>query len=103
VTGFAAVALPTQQLARLRDQAFALAESDELRPIIGTVLPLAQARAAHQAFEDRAAVGKTVPPPQDPPAGHRPAAKGPRALEARKANLTMTAKTEMNRAHKRRA
>ncbi|MEV4598870.1 zinc-binding dehydrogenase [Amycolatopsis sp. NPDC049253] len=60
VTGFAAVALPAQQLARLRDQAFALAESDELRPIIGTVLPLAQARAAHQAFEDRAAVGKTV-------------------------------------------
>lgn len=60
VTGFASVALPAQRLARLRDQAFALAESDELRPVIGTVLPLAQARAAHQAFEDRAAVGKTI-------------------------------------------
>ncbi|MGW4482303.1 zinc-binding dehydrogenase [Amycolatopsis sp. NPDC004368] len=60
VTGFASVTLPAQQLARLRDQAFTLAASGELRPIIGAVLPLAQTWAAHQAFEDRAAVGKTI-------------------------------------------
>ncbi|WP_201752969.1 quinone oxidoreductase family protein [Micromonospora rubida] len=60
VTGFASVALPAQQLARLRDHAFALADSGELRPIIGAVMPLAQATAAHQAFEERATVGKTI-------------------------------------------
>lgn len=60
VTGFASVALPAHQLARLRDHAFALADSGELRPIIGTVMPLAQAAAAHQAFEERATVGKTI-------------------------------------------
>ncbi|MGW1062277.1 quinone oxidoreductase family protein [Micromonospora rubida] len=60
VTGFASVALPADHLARLRDHAFALADSGELRPIIGAVMPLAQAAAAHQAFEERATVGKTI-------------------------------------------
>ena len=60
VTGFASVALPAQHLARLREQAFALADAGELRPIIGAAIPLSQAAAAHQAFEERSAVGKTI-------------------------------------------
>jgi NADPH2:quinone reductase len=60
VTGFASVALPAQHLARLRQQAFALADAGELRPIIGATMPLSQAAAAHQAFEERSAIGKTI-------------------------------------------
>ena len=32
----------------------------ELKPIIGTTLPLADAATAHQAFEERATIGKTI-------------------------------------------
>ncbi|MGW4094599.1 quinone oxidoreductase family protein [Nocardia sp. NPDC004750] len=32
----------------------------ELTPVIGTVLPLAEAATAHRAFEDRTAIGKTI-------------------------------------------
>ncbi|GAB2673941.1 quinone oxidoreductase family protein [Nocardia goodfellowii] len=32
----------------------------ELTPVIGTVLPLAEAAAAHRAFETRTAIGKTI-------------------------------------------
>ncbi|MBF6338935.1 zinc-binding dehydrogenase [Nocardia abscessus] len=32
----------------------------ELTPVIGTVLPLAEAAAAHHAFETRTAIGKTI-------------------------------------------
>lgn len=60
VTGFASVALAPDQQARLRDEAFALAAIGELEPIIGAVLPLSEAAAAHRAFEERATIGKTV-------------------------------------------
>lgn len=32
----------------------------ELTPVVGTVLPLAEAAAAHRAFEERTALGKTI-------------------------------------------
>ncbi|ATL68057.1 quinone oxidoreductase family protein [Nocardia terpenica] len=32
----------------------------ELTPVIGTVLPLAEAASAHRAFENRTAIGKTI-------------------------------------------
>jgi len=60
VSGFASVALAPQHLARLRDQAFTLATRGELRPIIGAVMPLSQAAAAHRAFEERTTVGKSI-------------------------------------------
>jgi NADPH2:quinone reductase len=60
VTGFASVALPPEQLARLLDHAFALGSSGELQPIIGDVRQLSEAAAAHQAFEQRATTGKTI-------------------------------------------
>ncbi|MBT2413954.1 zinc-binding dehydrogenase [Streptomyces sp. ISL-12] len=60
VTGFASMALAPDQQARLRDEAFGLAAVGELEPVIGTVLPLSQAAAAHRAFEERATIGKTV-------------------------------------------
>jgi NADPH2:quinone reductase len=37
-----------------------LAAAGELEPIIGTVLPLSEAAAAHRAFEERSTVGKTI-------------------------------------------
>ena len=60
VTGFASVALPPDQLARLLDRAFALGGSGELQPVIGAVRPLSEAAAAHQAFEQRTTTGKTI-------------------------------------------
>jgi NADPH:quinone reductase len=60
VTGFASTALAADARARLRDEAFALAANGELKPIIGAVLPLSEAAAAHQAFEERTTIGKTV-------------------------------------------
>nr|WP_308205620.1 zinc-binding dehydrogenase [Frankia sp. AiPs1] len=60
VIGFASPALPAHGLTQLRKQAFALGGGDALRPIIGSVLPLSQAAAAHRNAEDRTAVGKAV-------------------------------------------
>lgn len=37
-----------------------LAMTGELRPVIGAVLPLAEAARAHRAFEERTAIGKTI-------------------------------------------
>jgi NADPH2:quinone reductase len=60
VTGFASAVLAPEHLARLLSRAFDLAGTGELKPIIGTVLPLAEAATAHQAFEERATIGKTI-------------------------------------------
>lgn len=60
VTGFASTALTADQQTRLRDEAFALASNGALKPIIGAVLPLSKAAAAHQAFEERTTIGKTL-------------------------------------------
>jgi NADPH2:quinone reductase len=47
-------------LVRLRGQVFELAAAGHLEPVIGQVLPLAEAVAAHRAFEERTVIGKTV-------------------------------------------
>ncbi|MFJ9036873.1 zinc-binding alcohol dehydrogenase family protein [Streptomyces sp. NPDC102406] len=60
VTGLASVALAADQQSRLRDEAFALASQGALKPIIGAVLPLSEAAAAHRAFEERTTIGKTL-------------------------------------------
>ncbi|KJE22444.1 Zn-dependent oxidoreductase, NADPH:quinone reductase [Frankia torreyi] len=60
VIGFASPALPAHRLTQLRKQAFTLGGGDALRPIIGSVLPLSQAAAAHRNAEDRTTVGKSI-------------------------------------------
>ncbi|MEE1797879.1 zinc-binding dehydrogenase [Streptomyces sp. JV176] len=45
---------------RLRKEAFDLALAGELKPVIGQVLPLGEAAAAHRAFEERSTVGKAI-------------------------------------------
>jgi NADPH2:quinone reductase len=60
VIGFASVVLAPEHLTRLLNRAFDLAATGELKPIIGTTLPLADAATAHQAFEERATIGKTI-------------------------------------------
>ncbi|KFG72128.1 zinc-binding dehydrogenase [Streptomyces mutabilis] len=59
-TGFDSAALAPGLRAGLRDEAFGLAAVGELEPIICAVLPLSQVAAAHRAFEERAAIGRTV-------------------------------------------
>ncbi|MFF5264206.1 zinc-binding alcohol dehydrogenase family protein [Actinomadura viridis] len=60
VNAFATALLPPERLAPLRDRAFALAAEGVLRPRIGSVRPLTEAAAAHQAMEDRATTGKNI-------------------------------------------
>ncbi|MFC3994536.1 zinc-binding alcohol dehydrogenase family protein [Nocardiopsis sediminis] len=60
VVGFVSAMLPPERLALLRDGAFALGADGGLKPIIGAVMPLGQAAAAHQPFEDRKTIGKTI-------------------------------------------
>ncbi|GAA2456734.1 zinc-binding dehydrogenase [Actinomadura vinacea] len=60
VLGFASALLPPERLVPLRDQALALAAEGVLDPLIGSVRPLAEAAAVHQAIEDRASVGKHI-------------------------------------------
>lgn len=50
----------TPRAATIVGELLDLVVSGELRPVVGQVLPLAEAAAAHRAFEDRTAVGKTV-------------------------------------------
>ncbi|MFI9384761.1 zinc-binding alcohol dehydrogenase family protein [Kutzneria sp. NPDC052558] len=47
-------------LADLNRRALDLGTAGRLDPVIGSVLPLAEAAAAHRAFEDRTAIGKMV-------------------------------------------
>lgn len=49
-----------QLLPDLNRRALDLGTSGRLEPVIGDVLPLAEAAAAHRAFEDRTAIGKIV-------------------------------------------
>ncbi|MGV9818864.1 quinone oxidoreductase family protein [Nocardia xishanensis] len=49
-----------QRWPELARRAEELTVRGELTPVIGTVLPLAEAAAAHRAFEDRTAIGKTI-------------------------------------------
>jgi NADPH2:quinone reductase len=60
VIGFASMALGPERRAELREEAFSLAAAGDLTPIIGAVLPLSEAAAAHRAFEERTAIGKTI-------------------------------------------
>ncbi|MCG5214669.1 zinc-binding dehydrogenase [Streptosporangium soli] len=60
VRGFASVLLPPEESARLLETALELAVSGELTPLIGATHPLEEAAAAHRAFEERTAIGKTV-------------------------------------------
>jgi NADPH2:quinone reductase len=54
------VVLAPEHRTRLLNRAFDLAGNGELKPIIGTVLPLAEAATAHRAFEQRLTIGKTI-------------------------------------------
>lgn len=49
-----------QLLPDLNARALSLGTAGELKPVIGAVLPLAEAAAAHRAFEDRTAIGKVI-------------------------------------------
>ncbi|MGW6741578.1 quinone oxidoreductase family protein [Streptomyces sp. NPDC055025] len=61
VSGFGPrVFLQPEYGARLRKAAFDLAVAGTLKPVIGQVLPLADAAAAHRAFEERTTVGKAI-------------------------------------------
>ncbi|MFC5752187.1 alcohol dehydrogenase catalytic domain-containing protein [Actinomadura rugatobispora] len=60
ILGFASALLPPERLVPLRDRAFALAAEGVLDPIVGSVRPLAEAAAAHEAIESRTSVGKHI-------------------------------------------
>ncbi|MFD0685725.1 quinone oxidoreductase family protein [Actinomadura fibrosa] len=60
ILGFATVMMPPGRIAPLRARAFELAAAGQLKPVVGSVLPLAEAAAAHQRFEEGASRGKTV-------------------------------------------
>lgn len=49
-----------EEMAALTARALAMAAAGTLHPVIGQEVPLARARDAHQAIEDRATVGKTL-------------------------------------------
>ncbi|MET9289286.1 quinone oxidoreductase family protein [Nocardia beijingensis] len=49
-----------QRWPELARRAEELTVRGEITPVIGTVLPLAEAAAAHRAFENRTAIGKTI-------------------------------------------
>ena len=49
-----------EEMAGLTARALAMAAAGTLRPVIGQEVPLAYARDAHQAIEDRATIGKTL-------------------------------------------
>jgi NADPH2:quinone reductase len=49
-----------RDLATLTRRALSSAAADELQPIIGQKLPLADAADAHRAIESRATIGKTL-------------------------------------------
>ena len=49
-----------EEMAVLSARALAMAAAGTLHPVIGQQVPLAHARDAHQAIEDRATVGKTL-------------------------------------------
>ncbi|MBB5917244.1 NADPH2:quinone reductase [Nocardia transvalensis] len=49
-----------QRWPELTRRAEELTVRGDLTPVIGTVLPLTEAAAAHRAFEDRTALGKTI-------------------------------------------
>lgn len=59
VIGLTAPPSPAETRALIAD-ALDLAAKGELRPVIGQVLPLEEAAAAHRAIESRATVGKTL-------------------------------------------
>ncbi|XVQ11943.1 quinone oxidoreductase family protein [Spirillospora sp. CA-255316] len=60
ILGFASALLPPERLVPLRERAFALAAEGVLDPIVGSVRPLAEAAATHQAIESRATIGKHI-------------------------------------------
>ncbi|MFJ9952690.1 zinc-binding alcohol dehydrogenase family protein [Kitasatospora sp. NPDC091207] len=61
VSGFGPrVFLQPEYGARLRQTAFDLAAAGTLKPVVGQVFPLAEAAAAHRAFEERTTLGKAV-------------------------------------------
>jgi NADPH:quinone reductase len=60
VLGFATALMPPQSLVGLRDRALALGVAGDLRPVIGSVRPLAEAASAHAAMEARQSSGKNV-------------------------------------------
>ncbi|MDF5753216.1 zinc-binding dehydrogenase [Spongiactinospora sp. TRM90649] len=60
VRGFASVLLPPAEVAALQDRAFAYAADGRIKAVTGVVLPLAEAAAAHRAYEERTTIGKTV-------------------------------------------
>ncbi|MFI6483549.1 zinc-binding dehydrogenase [Nonomuraea sp. NPDC050663] len=59
VIGLTAPPSPAETRALIAD-ALDLAAKGELRPVIGQVLPLEEAAAAHRAIESRATIGKTL-------------------------------------------
>jgi len=46
--------------ARLRAEVFGLCARGALSPVIGEILPLSSAAAAHRAFEQRRTTGKVI-------------------------------------------
>lgn len=61
VSGFGPrMCIQPEYAARLRAKAFRLCAEGALRPVIGEILPLSSAAAAHQAFEQRETIGKVI-------------------------------------------